>query len=145
MTLLVDSSVFIDAFDPESTNHKESLGFLENLGNRSILITMPAHGWFEVQCTFQRLIFENRFVGPIINGQMNYQIELIPIDADFIKKYQMADIPYTRAGDHIFVVIAKVNGYPLVTNDLGMIEVARQCGVQVFSPKEYADKLVSGT
>jgi len=143
MTLLVDSSVFIDVFDPASINHRDSLALLNELGSRSILITMPAHGWFEVQCTFQRLISEKRFVGPIINGQMNYQIELIPIDADFIKKYQMADIPYTKAGDHIFVVIAKVNGYPLVTNDLGMITVAQQGGVQVFSPKEYADKLVS--
>lgn len=142
--LLVDSSVFIASFDPVSDNYQNSLDLLNTLCRRSIQITMPAHGWFEIQCTFQRLQNENRFVGPIINGQMNYQIELIHIDAAFIKKYQMVDIPYTKAGDHIFVVIAKVNGYPLVTNDLGMIKVARQCGVQVFSPKEYADKLVSG-
>lgn len=105
---------------------------------------MPAHGWFEIQCTLQRLQNENRFNGPTINGQMNYTVELIDIDAAFITKYQMVDIPYTRAGDHIFLVIAKVNNYPLVTNDLGMTEVARQSGVQVYSPKEYSDKFVSG-
>ncbi len=74
---------------------------------------------------------------------MSYPIELIHIDDKFIQRYSMVRIPYTKAGDHIFVVIAKENNYPLVTNDLGMTNVARGCDVQVFSPKEYSDILTN--
>lgn len=145
MKLLVDSCVFIDAFDPQSPNHAESLGLLEALRSRGILVTMPAHGWFEVQCTLQRLVSEKRFVGLAIQGQMNYPIELIHIDKPFIQKYSMANIPYIKAGDHIFVAIAKVNGYPLVTSDSKMTEISKQCGIRVFSPVEFSNELAKGT
>jgi predicted nucleic acid-binding protein len=145
MKLLVDSCVFIDAFDPQSPNHAESLALLEDLRRRAILIAMPAHGWFEVQCTLQRLRAEKRFVGPVVGGQMNYPVELIHIDQPFIEKYAMADIPYIKAGDHIFVAIAKVDGYPLVTSDSKMTDVSKLCGVRVFSPKEFSNELAKGT
>jgi predicted nucleic acid-binding protein len=139
--LLVDSSVFIDAFDPQSRNNTDSLALLENLRGRDMLITMPAHGWFEVQYTLQRLKAEKHFVGPTIKGQMNYPVELVHIDAQFIQKYAMADIPYIKAADHIFVAIPKVNSYPLITNDSKMIEVSKECGVRVFRPSEFVDEL----
>lgn len=145
MKLLVDSCVFVDAFDPHSPHHAESLALLEELRRCAILITMPAHGWFEIQCTLQRLITEKRYVGPTIQGQMNYPVELVHIDAPFIQKYAMADIPYIKGGDHIFVAIAKVNGYPLVTSDSKMKEVSKQCGVRVFTPAEFCNELAKGT
>jgi predicted nucleic acid-binding protein len=141
MKLLVDSCVFIDAFDPQSSNYAESLALLEDLRRRDILIAMPAHGWFEVQCTLQRLTAEKRFIGPAIQDQRNYPIELIHIDKPFIQRYAMVDMPYIKAGDHIFIAIAKVNGYPLVTNDSKMTEVSKQCGVRVFSPIEFLNRL----
>lgn len=145
MKLLVDSCVFIDAFDPQSLNHAESLALMEDLQRREILITMPAHGWFEIQCNLQRLSMEKRFVGPNINGNRNYQMKLIHIDALFIQKYSMANIPYIKAGDHIFLAVAKVGGYQLVTSDLELRKASRQCGVQVFSPSEFSDRLAKGT
>lgn len=145
MKLLVDSCVFIDAFDPQSPNHADSLALLEDLRSRKILIMMPAHGWFEVQCTLQKLLAEKRFVGPVIHGQMNYPVELIHIDKPFIEKYAMANIPYIKASDHIFLAIAKFNGYPLVTSDLKMAEVSKQCGIQVFSPSGFSSELAKGT
>lgn len=141
MKLIVDSSVFIDAFHPDSSNHAQSLALLEDLRRRQILITMPAHGWFEVQCTLQRLIKEKRFVGPSFQNQMNYALELIHIDEQFIKKYAMADIPYIKAADHMFIAVAKLNGYRLVTTDAKMTQVSKQCAVQVFSPEEYSIEL----
>src|SRR5688572_11223357 len=135
--LLIDSSVFTDAFDPASRNHEPSIDLLEELRRRKVLITMPAHGWFEVQCALQKMTAEKRFVGPRIVGVMNYPVELIHIDEQFIRKYAMADIPYIKAGDHIFVAVAKINDWPLVTNDVQMIDISAKCGVKVFSPAEF--------
>lgn len=145
MKLLVDSCVFIDAFDPQSPNHAESLALLKELRRRAILITMPAHGWFEVQCTLQRLAAEKRFVGPAIQSEMNYPIELVHIDKSFIQKYAMVDIPYIKAGDHIYLAIAKTNGYPLVTSDSKMTEISKYCGVRVYDPAEFSNALAKGT
>ncbi len=98
-------------------------------------MTMPAHAWFEVECSLKKLSQNRGFVGPVFDGQMRYPVELIHIDDDFITKYRMADIPYIKAGDHIFVAVAKLNGYPLVTSDTKMLNVARKAGVRIFEPK----------
>ena len=134
--VLVDSCVFIDAFDPQSPNHAESLDFLNRFRAQDLIITMPAHAWFEVQCSFQKLAEEKRFSGPLIQGQLTYPVQLIHIDEKFIVKYQMADIPYIKAGDHIFLAVAKTDDYLLVTSDDKMTSVARRCGVRVVQPRD---------
>ena len=139
--LIVDSCVFIDTFDPQSSNHLAAVQLLETLLARDLQITMPAHGWFEVQCTLQRLVSEQRFVGPLIAGGMNYPIRLIHIDEQFIQKYAMVDIPYIKGGDHIFVAMAKVNDCALITSDTKMIKISKTCGVRVFEPVEFMNEL----
>ena len=143
MKLIVDSCVFIDSFDPQSSNHVESVRLLEELLHRGIPITMPAHGWFEVQCTLQRFIKEKRFVPPTIGGRQHFPIRLIHIDQSFIEKYKMVDIPYIKAGDHIFIAVAKLNDCPLVTNDATMAAVSKQCSVRVFTPTEFINELAT--
>ena len=145
MRLLVDSCVFLDSFDPGSPNHTDSLQLLTELRIKKQTITMPAHAWFEVQCTMQRLRAEGRFVSPQIAGQMEYSLELMDIDGKFIQKYAMVNIPYIKSGDHIFLAVAKTNGWPLVTSDEKMFDVAKKCGVKVFQPAEFTQILRDGT
>ena len=99
---------------------------------------MPAHGWFEVLCSLRRIEKnEKKFEGPSFENLQQYPVELIHLDAHFIAKYGNIDIPYIKAGDHIYIVVSYVNGYQLITRDKGMTEVARQLNVAVFSPNEY--------
>lgn len=139
--LLVDSCVFIDAFDPGSPAHDESLTLLRALLDREILISMPAHAWFEIQCSLQRLNQERRYRPAELGAEGNYPIELIHIDDQFIRKYSMADLPYIKAGDHIFVAVAKVNQWPLITNDTQMAALCMKCEIKVYTPKQYIDDL----
>lgn len=141
MDLLIDTCVFIDAFDPESPNHNSSIRLLEELRQRDILVKMPASAWFEIWCTAQRLTNQAKFAGPTIAGVMAYPIQLIHIDDKFIRKYSMADVPYIKAGDHIFVAMAKTNGWTLITSDAQMGRVSRECGVDVCSPGEFLNRL----
>ena len=76
---------------------------------------------------------------------MDYPVELIHIDKPFIEKYAMADIPNIKAGDHIFVAIAKINDWPLITSDSQMITISKQCGVRVFEPLEFMNELNENT
>jgi predicted nucleic acid-binding protein len=68
---------------------------------------------------------------------MQLPLELIHIDAHFIHRYGNVSIPYTKAADHIFIVVAFVNKYPIVTWDGKMIKVAKEVGVRVYKPDQY--------
>lgn len=136
--LLVDSCVFINAFKDDSIHREQCLTFLESLSQARQPITMPAHGWFEVWCSLKRIEhIDKKFKGVSIDGRWSFPIELIPIDDEFIGKYGNLEIPYIKAGDHIFIVVAYVNRYPLVTTDERMKNVAKGLGISVFSPAEY--------
>jgi len=136
--LLVDSCVFINALKADSAHREQCLAFLNVLTSANQPILMPAHGWFEVFCSLKRVEqVDRQFKGVSINNKWHFPFELIHIDADFIGKYGNVDIPYIKAGDHIYLVVAYVNGYSLVTTDNGMANIARQIGVSVFSPAEY--------
>ena len=73
------------------------------------------------------------------------KIQLIQLDKQFIEKYAMVDIPYIKAGDHIFVAMAKVNNCPLITSDAKMFTISKKCGVRVFEPIEFMNKLGENT
>jgi predicted nucleic acid-binding protein len=137
LKILIDSSVFVAAFDRESASRGASIALLDELKSRKQLISMPAHAWFEIECSLRRLRQEKKFLGPTIKNRMDYPIELIHIDNQFIQKYKGADVPYIKAGDHIFLAVAKINNYPLVTRDLNMSKVANNCGIAVFTPESY--------
>jgi len=144
--ILVDSCVFINAFQSDSAYRKASIAFLNSLLSKNQLITMPAHGWFEVWCNLRRLSeVDRKYLAPIFQGAMKYPVELIHIDLEFIKKYGNLDIPYTKAGDHIFIVVAFVNGYPLITWDIGMMKAAKEIGINVYTPDEYMTILNGST
>lgn len=136
--VLVDSCVFISAFDSQSQNYELSHKFLEWLLAKKLTITMPAHAWFEVLCTLRRLERNDKsFKGRPVCGNWTYPIELIHIDDAFIKKYGNVYINYIKAGDHIFLVVAKVNKFPIVTLDEKMKSVALKEGISVFSPEKF--------
>jgi rRNA-processing protein FCF1 len=99
---------------------------------------MPAHAWFEIWCTLKRLErWDRKFSGRPVKGATQYPIEFIFIDGHFLKKYGNVDLKYIKAGDHIFLVIAKINGYPIITTDKKMREVAESEGIPVYNPLEF--------
>jgi len=55
-------------------------------------------------------------------------------------KYVNVDLPYIKAGDHLFIVVAKVNDYPLITWDKVMYNKAKETGVKVYTPREYLNE-----
>jgi hypothetical protein len=136
--IIVDSCVFIDSFQTDSVHRESSIEFLELLLKKDQLVTMPSHGWFEVWCNLRRFSkLDKNFTPPVFDGVMQYPIELIHIDDQFILKYGNLDIPYAKAGDHIYIAVAMLNEYPLITWDKGMIRIGKESSVNVYTPDEY--------
>lgn len=142
--LIVDACVLIDSFQCGSEHRSSSIAFIDHCVRHNQLITMPAHGWFEFWCNVNKLSEQDRkYLPPAFVGKMQLRMELIHIDEQFIKKYGNVNIPYLVASDHIYLVVAYVNKYPLVTRDAKMAKVAKQLGVQVFTPSEYNSQCAS--
>lgn len=136
--LIVDACVLIDSFQAASEHRDVSIAFIEGCLRRHQLISMPAHGWFEVWCNVRRLSdYDRRYLHPTFDGKMQLPLELIHIDDEFIRRYGNLVMPRMRASDHIYVAVAAVNRYPLVTRDAGMAKAATECGVEVFTPTEF--------
>ncbi len=140
--IIVDSNIFINSFNKKCEHRDESINFLTTMADTAQQITMPAHGLFEIMCSLKRLSEKDRtYVHPVILGKTEYPIEAIHIDYDFIEKYSSVEIPYIKAGDHLFLVVAKYNDYPLITRDGGLTKKAKEAGVNVYTPTEYINEV----
>jgi predicted nucleic acid-binding protein len=136
--IIVDSCVYINAMKEDSIHREQCLGFLSHLAESGKHMTMPAHGWFEVWCNLKRIEkIDKSFKGTSINNLWDIPLELIHIDDKFIGKYGNVEIPYAKAGDHIYLVVAHINNYVLVTTDDGMTKIAKQLNIRVYAPNEY--------
>jgi predicted nucleic acid-binding protein len=136
--VLVDSCVFINTMKADSVHRDECHKFLEQLDANDITMLMPSHGLFEIWCNLKRIeLLDKKYSGQPINGNWIFPIEAIHIDEHFLNKYSNLLLPYIKAGDHIYIAIAKTDGLPLVSTDNGMLRVAKEVGVQAFLPSEY--------
>lgn len=140
-SIVIDSNVFIDAFDPSSPNHSGSIQFLEYILDNNVLFAMPMHGWFEINCTLNRIKNEKGIEPPIIAGRQQAAIEFIHIDDQFLQNYSDVDVPVIKAMDHLFLVVAKKNYLQLVTWDKQMTRAGRECGVDVLNPAEWMQSI----
>ena len=136
-TIVIDSNVIIDTFDRNSPHHGPSMDFMEYIVGHNILFAMPMHGWFELNCTLNRLRKQGTISLPTIAGSQAMPIEFIHIDAKFLENYGEVEVPVIKAMDHLFLVVAKKNNLPLVTWDIQMTTAAKECGVHVSNPIEW--------
>lgn len=93
------------------------------------------HAAFEIKCTLQRKVHvEGNKINPKYNSfEMSIPVKQIPIDSAFIDKYMKIDIPYAKAGDSIFIAVAKAHNFPIITEDKGMIKVAKEAELEVYT------------
>ena len=66
----------------------------------------------------------------------------IPIDLAFVNKYANGEAPHLNSGDMIFVVLAKVDGHDLITEDHAMLREAKRLGVAAYRIEESLNKAV---
>ena len=80
---------------------------------------------------------DGRKVTSPFNSEANaIPIKPAPIDLKFIENYYDVPLDYAKAGDTIYMVMAKKLGLPLITMDQGMYSVAKRSGISVFTIEE---------
>ncbi len=136
---VVDTSVLIDMFDPSSPRHEKAKILGDFLINNRLKAYVPWTAMFELNSVFIRLrkTTPEHQLSDYFGEERPVILERIPIDAEFFKKYFVADLPYTKAADKLFLSIAHVDARPLITEDKKLRKAARAINILAYTIEEY--------
>lgn len=143
MDIVLDSSVLADIFVKSRSRHEWGRKLSDFIQKKDIKIIIPIHAILEVKSAI-----DNERLNPV-RGEVSKEfftedsplkIRTIPIDQKFLREYHNLNIPYIKAGDLIFILIAKKHGYKLITEDTNQSRVAKSIGIDTYTIEEFLNK-----
>jgi len=137
--IVIDASVLVDIFvTTQQERHKRSQQLKSFLEKNSFKVKIPMHAWFEVHCAVKN---RRRKKYKDILKIEDIDVTFIYLDDKFLDVYWNPDIPYIKAGDLPYILIAKKDGLPLVTEDTDQKRVAIESGVEAFTIQEFLEEM----
>ena len=138
--MVIDASVLIDIWVTSRPRHKIALLLAEHIKKNNIRVVIPMHALLELKCAIDN---ERNTPGcgeldtNIFTKENPLSIQYVAIDNKFIMNYLNLSVPYIKAGDLPYILIAKKDNYPLITEDKKQYNVASMAGVKVYKVSEY--------
>lgn len=144
VTVVIDTTVLIDFALETEPRHANAVELIKGLVERGVRILVPFHAAIEIMCNISGGVKNNKSIQSphAANNPNTIQLMLhsVPINLEFMDLYQMADLPYMKAGDILFLALARAGGVPLITEDLKMYEKAKKIiGANAFLVTEYLE------
>lgn len=141
--IVVDTSVILDILVTSRPGHRFGKLIGVYLIDNDIRITVPMHALFEIKSGLleakKEAVAQGRML--MLNEDVSESTPLkynfIPIDNPFFDKYFDVELPHIKAGDYMYVALAKVNGLTLLTEDPTQYAVAKEAGVKVYNSEEF--------
>lgn len=142
--IIIDTSVLTDIVLTTGPRHSDAKELGKYLNENQVIIRVPMHALFEVSSALknekmlsspQKLQFWNE-----LSEESPLRVKPVPIDEAFFKKYHSPDLPYMRAGDLIFVAMAKVDGAILITEDDAQYKKAKDFDVNAYRIRQFLDE-----
>ena len=144
--VIVDASVVVDFVLENSPRHNDSISLIRFLMERQIRMRVPFHAACEVQSALRRSVWFEHGRQAAHAGKnredLILQLFAVPIDDAFLDHYATSDLPHLKSGDLLYLAMAKADKVPLITEDQGLYDKAREAGVAVFRISEYAPSQV---
>ena len=141
--IIVDTSVIVDMFLTTSSRHPDAKKILKYLNETQKPVRIPMFALFEIHSALQNIKINLKSGKLKFYGEISLDLEPIPIDQDFIKKYLIKDLPYLKAADLIFVAMAKVDGCILITEDKEQYNKSKSFGVKSYRIEEFLNDFVN--
>jgi predicted nucleic acid-binding protein len=139
--VIVDASVVVDFALENSPRHNDAIKLIRYLVERQVRIRIPFHAAFEFQSALRRSVwFEGGSQSPHVgknHQELRVQMFAVPIDRAFVDRYPTGALPHLKAGDLIYLAMAKADKTPLITEDQGLYDKASEAGVAVFRISEF--------
>jgi predicted nucleic acid-binding protein len=140
MQVIVDTCVLIDMLLKGRPRHLQAERLREVLQSRGVKVRVPLYGLFELAAAMKQ-----EFASPTggtlqinraISKLQPLEFEFAPIDQAFFQKYYSSDLPTMKAGDLVFLAMAKTEGTPLITEDDSLYSEAKAAGVVAYRIEE---------
>ena len=141
--IVVDTSVILDILVTTRPGHRFAKLIGVYLIDNDIRITVPLHALFEIKSGLLEAKKDASAIGDEL--KLNEDVSegtplkynFLPIDTAFFDKYFDAELPHIKAGDYMYVTVAKNNGLTLLTEDSTQYAVAKEAGVTVYNIEEF--------
>lgn len=137
--VVVDASVLVDMFIETQQRHCLSQQLIKTLKSKNITLFVPMHAAFEVRCAIEKECEQRP--DDVLSDKGPLKIKHIFLDNRFIENYWDLSIPYIKAGDLPYIMIAKKKDIPLITEDNKQKNVAMKSGVKAFGIKEFLEEM----
>ena len=139
--IIVDTNVIVDMFLEDRSRHSAAMELKKYLDSNDVRIRIPMHAYFEIGAAIQNeaLISSPSLLRPSsdITIDAPLRVDPIPIDMEFMKKYFHIKLPYIKAGDLIFLAMAKGEDAMLITEDDEQYEKAKAAGIKTYRISEF--------
>jgi predicted nucleic acid-binding protein len=119
MRVVLDSNVFVSAFDPKDTAHSLCLPVLESVLAGSLEVVCPKLVLIETVCALNRRVGDSA-----VSVSIAHELARMPtiawcdLDLDMTRRAcQLGVSTGLRGGDAIVMQVAEDSGLPLVTED----------------------------
>jgi predicted nucleic acid-binding protein len=146
--IVADTSAILDIIIRSRPRHKFAKAVGMYLIDNQVKVTVPMHALFEIRSAIlnAKLGAAESQVPIQINEDISESTPLfynpIPIDDKFFNKYFIAEISDLKAGDYMYVALAKVEKLDFLTEDIGQYNAAKLAGVAVYNLEEYRAKII---
>jgi predicted nucleic acid-binding protein len=141
--VVVDTSVLVDFALESAKLHADAVLLFRLLLERGIRIRAPYHAAFEFLATVRRQVL---FEGAIQSSQAGVAdqslvvaVHAVPINSAFSNHYTTTGLPQLKAGDLLFLALARGDGATLITEDIDLHKKAVATGVRCFKIRQYLE------
>ena len=140
--MILDGSVLADIFIKSQVRHEIGSRLANYIAKNKIQVTIPMHAILEIKGAIdnERLKPGCGEVSQVFTEEYPLEVKTIPIDQKFLKEYLDLSIPYIKAGDLIYILIAKKHKCPLITEDKMQARIAKSVGIQTYTIKEFLNR-----
>lgn len=139
--IIVDTCVLIDMFVKSRSRHSQAQQLVTYLHDSGRTVMAPMHAMFEFKHAWddEKASLSSEFPSPNTKD-CPLQLYTVWLDATFFNNCYRPDLPRLKAGDMIFVALAKSDGKPLITEDSEMHKKANEFGVDAYTIQEFLDQ-----
>lgn len=141
--IVIDTSVLTDIFLESRPRHLQARKLALYLVTNNIRIKFPFHALFELSCAMKderRSPSFQEYEGITENNPL--LVDPIPVDENFFSTYFNPKLPYLKAGDLLFVALARGENAILITEDKNQFKAAIDIGIEAYKLEEFLESFV---
>lgn len=142
LIIVVDANALLNIMFQDQPAYSDGQRALAKIREWRLVIAVPMHVLFEIECMMMRKNQLERGMAagsPALSEESPLWFLPVAIDEIFVKRYRDPSLPYIKAGDFMYMAMAKREAAPLITEDGRLYRAARRAGMQVVRLREFAD------